>query len=91
MGKISRRGFFGFVAGAVALAVVPFKRVWAYAFQATHVNTGASTPNMDWYGTKTIYKSDGTPLQAGDISQGEVVTINMFPSERMARKRGGDE
>lgn len=77
MFETTRRGFFGFIAGAVALAAVPFNRVGSYAFRVTHANTGASTLSMGGYGAKTLYKSDGTPLQAGDISGGEVVTIDI--------------
>ena len=73
--SVSRRGFFSFVVGAAALAALPFKRAWAYTFRATHTNTG--TLNIRGYGTKTIYRPDGSPLQAGDIVSGEIVPIHL--------------
>jgi hypothetical protein len=44
-------------------------------FKTTHVNTGASTINIDALGAKAILRGDGTALVAGDIPSGAFMMI----------------
>jgi hypothetical protein len=43
--------------------------------KATAANTGAATVNLNALGLKSIVRSDGTALVAGDIAAGEIVTM----------------
>ena len=44
-------------------------------FKAANANTGASTINVDTLGAKTITRTDGAALQAGDITAGAIVSL----------------
>ncbi len=46
-----------------------------YTFIANHVNTGASTLNVDGKGAKTITKDATAPLVANDILAGQIVSV----------------
>lgn len=82
MADTTRRTFFGLIAGAAAIAVVPFRVGHAYVrglvfkFKPTAENTGLSTLDAG-YGVQTIRHPDGTPLQAGDIQAGQIVEFHL--------------
>lgn len=43
--------------------------------QAANANTGAATVDVSGLGVKQIVRSDGTPLEAGDIDAGQVLDL----------------
>ena len=67
---------------ANAYVITPSPAVTAYttgqifSFKATHINTTASTLNVNGLGTKAITKIDGaTALGAGDIANGQIIMV----------------
>lgn len=48
---------------------------WHLTFKVSNANTGASTINVDGLGVKSIKKTDGSALVAGDLVVGALVTL----------------
>ncbi len=48
---------------------------WHLVMKVTNANTGASTVNVDGLGVKSIKKTDGSALVAGDLVAGALVTL----------------
>lgn len=49
-----------------------------FKFKPSAINTGAVTIGYD---KVTIIKKNGVPLKAGDIKQGEIITVNRLTGE----------
>ena len=61
----------------VNLAVPPvsYKDGLTVSFKALNANTGASTINVNGLGGKHLCRSNGSPLVAGDIAAGQIITV----------------
>lgn len=46
-----------------------------FTFIAANTNTGSSTVNVNAMGVKEIVRADGSPLVAGDIQDGRIVSV----------------
>jgi hypothetical protein len=60
---------------AVSSNIASYTAGLTVRFKAVNANTGASTVNVNSLGVKSIKRNDGSALQAGDISAGQIVEI----------------
>ena len=56
-------------------AITAYAKYQRFSFQAAHLNTGASTLNVNGKGAQTITRRDGTALVPGDIWNGSLCDV----------------
>lgn len=63
------------VTGTAKQNVVAYTTGQQFTFIAANTNTGATTLNVNSIGAKNIYKNGTLPLDAGDITSGQAVSV----------------